>query len=84
MHAVGWTPLSPGFSDHEPTCHRSSVRPPQAGCDAGTGSGPARGRLGKVVRDALPTVHPSPCPPVEDGPDTGTVRAVPMHVEPGG
>jgi len=49
-----------------------------------TGGKQRGGWPGKAARDALPTVRPSLCPPVEDGPDASTVRAVPVHVEPGG
>lgn len=79
-HASAWAPPTtsprPNASDPSSSLQRGERR--QTGAETETGMS-RQGGLRCVPH------HPSsPCPPVEDGPDASTVRAVPVHVEPGG
>lgn len=70
MHPMGWTQLS----------QRIPIRPLKQAATQGTEQpGVGMGMSGKVHAWC-----PSLCPPIEDGPDAGAVRAVPVHVQPGG
>lgn len=76
-----------GSSDHKPKYQHIPIRPLEQVAMRGREVDRCKDKDGdaqKVTCDAFPTVHPSLCPPVEDGPDASAVRAVPVHVEPGG